>query len=345
VFACYPPIRHTYTAVAGRRSVWPPPRSAPLSTASDHQPRLTLGLRLPALLRLIIRSTQNTRFGPSITPQTFELLGRNETLESGRREYENGTAFFEHFDDQLAPEDLAGLKVLDLGCGYGGRTIYYAKDCHARQVTGVEINPEMVSRCQQLADQFACLNADFALAYAEDLPFPDGLFDAVVSYDVLEHVTDPFRSMTEIARVLAPGGRAWLVFPTYLGARSSHLDYLTLVPALHRIFRPEVLISVANEFLSAHPEHYGTQVQPAPSISSLGRLTLPTLNGLTLPDARSAVARSGLRLTHVAYTPIVTPHLPVPGAGAVAQALRLWAARFTLPEFLIANIAFTAVKP
>jgi SAM-dependent methyltransferase len=41
---------------------------------------------------------------------------------------------------------------------------------------------------------------------AEDLPFVDGAFDAVVSIAVLEHVKDPFRAAAEMARVLKPGG-------------------------------------------------------------------------------------------------------------------------------------------
>jgi len=44
------------------------------------------------------------------------------------------------------------------------------------------------------------------LAVNQRLPFPDSSFDVVMSYDVLEHVTDPFQSARELSRVLKPGG-------------------------------------------------------------------------------------------------------------------------------------------
>jgi SAM-dependent methyltransferase len=51
------------------------------------------------------------------------------------------------------------------------------------------------------------------LAVNQDLPFADDSFDAVFSFDVLEHVTDPFSSARELARVLKPGGILYIDLP------------------------------------------------------------------------------------------------------------------------------------
>jgi SAM-dependent methyltransferase len=51
------------------------------------------------------------------------------------------------------------------------------------------------------------------LAVAQNLPFADHSFDIVFSFDVLEHVTDPFQSARELARVLKPGGRLYIDMP------------------------------------------------------------------------------------------------------------------------------------
>ena len=55
----------------------------------------------------------------------------------------------------------------------------------------------------------------FDVGDAEDLPYPDGRFDAVLSNIVLFHVTDPDRAMAEAFRVLTRGGR--FVFSQWLG--------------------------------------------------------------------------------------------------------------------------------
>ena len=63
----------------------------------------------------------------------------------------------------------------------------------------------------------------FADAHA--LPFPDASFDAVVCLEVLEHVRDPARVLREIARILRPGGRAWLSMPFLYPLHDAPFDF------------------------------------------------------------------------------------------------------------------------
>jgi SAM-dependent methyltransferase len=51
------------------------------------------------------------------------------------------------------------------------------------------------------------------VATNQSIPFQDEVFDAVLSLNVLEHVTDPFQSASELVRVLKPGGRIYCVVP------------------------------------------------------------------------------------------------------------------------------------
>ena len=294
------------------------------------------------LLRAVIRSSLATPFGPSITPQPFALA--EQSLSAGEAEYGDGAGFFRHFDGALRPEDLRGRRVLDLGCGYGGRTVYYAEVCGAAEVVGIEPQEGVVDLCRAFAREKGSSRTRFDVGRAEELPFPDASFDTVVSYDVLEHVEDPVAAIHEVERVLRPGGEAWLVFPTYLGARSSHLDYITKLPALHRIFDPDAIIRVVNRFLTEEPGRFPQSPQPAPTVSSLGRLTLPLLNGLTLRDARAILGRSGLDVHTERLGPIVTPNTPVRGARLAARLLRAWQRAFGLPELLISSIAVGARK-
>jgi len=299
----------------------------------------SLCLRWPGLLRRIILLSLDSRLGPLVTAQTFELSEQPQELLAGRAELDDGERFFGEFSGALAPEQLAGKRVLDVGCGFGGRTIYYARHCGAAEVVGIEPMPEVIERCDALARELGCENVAFEVGVAERLPFADASFDAVVSFDVLEHVDDPFEAIEEIRRVLRPEGTAWLVFPTYRGMRASHLDYMTRVPALHRIFDPDTIIETVNSILADHGDRIGVPPQPRPRVSAIGHLTLPNLNGLTLPEARAGVARAGLALRGEWLRPFVRPTDPLPGAAPLAHLLAAWQRRRELPELMIGSIA------
>lgn len=305
----------------------------------------SLCVRQPGLLRQAIASTQGTVLGPLVTPQAFELSTPGEDLASGHREYEDGPSFFAHFHGRLTLDDLRGRDVLDLGCGYGGRTVYYAREGRVREIHGIDISEEVMRRCALLARELRAPRARFEMGRAEALPYGDGSFDLVLSYDVLEHVEDPATSLLEIARVLRPGGAAWLVFPSYLGALSSHLDYLTRIPALHRVFDPLTIIEVVNEFLDSEPERLGVGLQPPPRMTPVGREALPSLNGMCAREAMQYVDRSGLGIAYQNVAALAHPlsrHLCL---RAISHPLGYVANKWGLPDLLISSLSLGLRKP
>jgi SAM-dependent methyltransferase len=316
----------------------------------------SLNIQNSQLVRWLFEKSQGTWLGPSRTPQTTEL--RSEGLKSGRAEFEDGERFFRHFHGQLTHDDLRDKTVLDVGCGYGGRTVFYAEICGAKSAHGVETTKEKVERCSRLAKELGSAKTSFSVGLAEDLPFPDGTFDTVVSFDVLEHCDDPRAAVNEIARVLRPGGQTWNVFPTYKGARSSHLAYINSLPLIHRVFHPDTLIDVANELLEQETNGNRPGLQPRPSWSSLGHYTLPRLNGMTLKEARRIFGNSGLSCDFI-VTPLIDPQLSweemknAVGSSRIAAAtvftaahgLSGWQRVLPLPEFLVQNIAVCGSKP
>jgi ubiquinone/menaquinone biosynthesis C-methylase UbiE len=89
-------------------------------------------------------------------------------------------------------------RVLDVGCGIG--SILLAARPGARSLAGVDIRQGFLDKAVvKLPD--ATLSRDSADA----LPFADGTFDTVFFCDVIEHLENPFTSLREIRRVLAPG--------------------------------------------------------------------------------------------------------------------------------------------
>jgi malonyl-CoA O-methyltransferase len=100
--------------------------------------------------------------------------------------------------------DVAGLEVLDLGCGTGRHTLWMANA--GASVTAIDFSEGMMekARAKAGAEKVRFLVHDLH----ERLPFDDGSFDRVVSGLVLEHLHDMAPFFSEARRVLKPGGRA-----------------------------------------------------------------------------------------------------------------------------------------
>ncbi len=101
--------------------------------------------------------------------------------------------------------DLRGARLLDLGAGMGGFAV--AAALAGAQVTACEYNPAYCQIIRLRAARYQ-LALPIINAAGEALPLPSAAFDLVVSWDVLEHVQDPAAVLSEIARVLRPGGHA-----------------------------------------------------------------------------------------------------------------------------------------
>ena len=125
---------------------------------------------------------------------------------------------------------LAGLRVLDVGCGDGAYAVAAAQ--RGALVWAVDAAPEMIAAARRrAAEQDASIGLQ--LADAAKLPFADASFDVVLAVTVLCFVADANTALSEMARVLAPGGRlvvgelgrwsAWAVLRRLRGWAGSRL--------------------------------------------------------------------------------------------------------------------------
>jgi SAM-dependent methyltransferase len=103
--------------------------------------------------------------------------------------------------------DLAGLRVLDAGCG-GGRYALLAAQ-HGAQVVGVDLS-DAVEKAAELCA--SCPEVAIVQADLLSLPLAEGAFDLVFSIGVLHHGPDPRRAFAQVAARVRPGGRlaVWL---------------------------------------------------------------------------------------------------------------------------------------
>ena len=110
---------------------------------------------------------------------------------------------------EFAKRTLSGCgRVLDLGCGegYGSALLAEAVD----EVVGLDVDEAAIAHASA---QHASANCRFQRYDGERLPFEDGAFDAVVSFQVIEHITGDRQYVSAVSRVLKPGGKLILTTP------------------------------------------------------------------------------------------------------------------------------------
>lgn len=107
----------------------------------------------------------------------------------------------------LEGADIAGLSVLDIGCGAGGIDLALVRTHGAGYVTGIDVEDSVLARARSLVvaagleDRIGCVKV-----VPGPLPFPPGTFDLVFSKDSIVHIPDKHALMREVFRVLKPGG-------------------------------------------------------------------------------------------------------------------------------------------
>lgn len=137
-----------------------------------------------------------------------------------------------------AAADLAaGDRALDCCTGTGDLALELAdRVTPAGAVTGVDFSPQMIARAQEKA-RLRGAPVDFQVGDALDLPFPDDGFDAATVAFGIRNVADLDRGLSEMARVVRPGGRVVVLeitTPAHL-RRFYGLWFDRVVPQLGRV--------------------------------------------------------------------------------------------------------------
>ncbi len=116
--------------------------------------------------------------------------------------------FYSWYVPHLRVED----DVLDIGSGVGTHAFTAAARC--RSAVGIEYDPVNLKIATELAKKNGLPNVRFLDGNVEQrLPFQDGSFDVVLLLDVLEHLNKRDAALTEMNRVLRPGGRLMVTIP------------------------------------------------------------------------------------------------------------------------------------
>ena len=161
-----------------------------------------------------------------------------------------GEIWHEHWHRyHFAAPLVAGLDVLDVACGEGYGSALLAS--RAARVIGADIAPSAVEHArEQYADR---ANLEFQQADCAALPFAEASFDAVVSFETIEHIAAHEAFLDEIRRVLRPDGLLILSCPN----KAEYTDRRGVTNEFHvrELYRPELEQLVAARF--PHALWYG----------------------------------------------------------------------------------------
>jgi ubiquinone/menaquinone biosynthesis C-methylase UbiE len=244
-------------------------------------------VRFGLLLRFIARIVYGIdRLFPRV-----RVGGRESDEAYSRWEYESGKLLVDEFANYFGP--VGGGLMLDIGCGLGGKTAVYA-EAGARAI-GVDIQYGHISQAVAF-NKSRGTTAEFIVADAEALPFPNNCFDLVVANDSMEHFSRPEIALTEIIRVVRPGGTIYLFFTPWGSPLGSHLyDYIR-TPWCHLIFSDRMLreiLTVALEKRGAPDPASEADSEMGSYHSDLNRITIRMYRGIlqNIPDIEVIVEK------------------------------------------------------
>lgn len=223
---------------------------------------------------------------------------------SAESRYEDEEAFpwDNYFGQSVKP--WIGGDALDLGCFTGGRAVAWAERYELRSISGVDVDEAFIGAARRFAESRQ-RSADFRVGFGERIPWPDGSFDAILSFDVLEHVRSVSETLKECWRVLRPGGHLLAVFPSYFQPVEHHLSLVTRVPGLQYTFAGRTLVQAYCQIVSergADAEWYGRDDALAPWERG------NTINGMTAHRFARLIREENWRIE-------LRPHLPIGGVG------------------------------
>jgi ubiquinone/menaquinone biosynthesis C-methylase UbiE len=179
-----------------------------------------------------------TLFGSTASKGEAELAYWKKRVEKeGALENKHYKAFYtSHFD--LTEADWVDKVVIDIGCGPRG-SLEWADMTKERY----GLDP--------LADKYLELGASehkmrYVVSGAERIPFADGYFDILTSFNNIDHVDDLDRTIAEIKRVVKPGGMFLLL--TEVGHEPTPTEPIVLDFDIASKFRPEFEVLNENHF-------------------------------------------------------------------------------------------------
>jgi SAM-dependent methyltransferase len=211
-----------------------------------------------------------------------------------------------------------GAIVADIGCGHGGLVLELLD--RGAQPIGLEPSLELSSLAGRRLLAAGFSDESIVTGDGASLPFPDQSLDYAISLQVLEHVSDPDKVISEVFRVLRPGGQFFLSCENYLAFREQHyrIFWLPLMPkSIGKIYL--TLRDRKPAFLMNHV-FYCTCISIRRAARTAGFVDIGLENILKRLDDRQAIRRKSIRRSLAVASAVLNPRTVLRCAGVWLRA-------------------------
>ena len=119
------------------------------------------------------------------------------------------SSWFKH-TQKLAIKQLSlskDSKVLDVGCGTGFATLYLGSILTDGQACGIDLSEGMIKKAKEKIPGELETKVEFRQSGSDNIPYEDGKFDGIICTNSFHHYQNPLKSLSEMKRVLKPGGQ------------------------------------------------------------------------------------------------------------------------------------------
>lgn len=193
---------------------------------------------------------------------------------------------------------IEGKKILDIGCGHGGKSVYYALN-GATSVAGIDINPDKIEIAEKFARRMQAYNINFHIGDASCLPYESQIFDMILFNDSFEHLDNPGKIILECLRVLKKGGVINIAFPPYGSPWGAHLFAHIRIPWAQFFFAEKTLLKIWREYEELN--NIGTITYSEERIQALAKAQtiaeLTHLNKMSIERFEQIIAKTRLKPT------------------------------------------------
>ena len=218
-------------------------------------------------------------------------------FEQGERTIE---FFLKNYDIK---EMFEGKTVIDIGCGAGGKSVYYAK-CGAKMVYGLEILEKYREEAMALAKSVGMEEKfEFVAGDSAALPFEDNVADTIIVNDAMEHVANPEKTISEMLRVLKKGGKIYVNFPPYHHPFGAHLSDAVYIPWVHLFFSEKTLISAYKDLVKDLPDG-ADRINFRISENECGKEYFSYINKMTIKRFKKILKGMGINTAYYREVPL-----------------------------------------